>query len=120
MSNKVFLNQQGFIEVHSIGDQTPDVVTSTKQELAVLAKTLSARGKTVNILTDLRRIGKQTGASRALAKDIMDTIPFRKIAIFGANRFLKYVVNFIITGSGHGHHVRYFNDHQSAETWLKT
>lgn len=120
MSNHVFRHQQGYIEVASIGDQTDEVVAATKQELMALAKKVQRSGEPVTILTDLTKIGKQTTASRRLARDILDTVPFRKIAIYGANVFLKHVVNFILTGSGHRRHARYFDSRPAAEAWLRS
>ena len=74
-----------------------------------------------NIFLDIGGIEEISGgARRALAQQIaIEPRFFNKLAIYGANAKHRVMADFIITASGKGNNVRYFENEEEAMRWLK-
>lgn len=118
MPNKVFL--EGDI-VHNVfeGDQTERSVYTVVYENRKFAEELRKQGKKVLMMSDLTNLGASTAGSRKASTDALQKMDYDKVALFGANKFMKHLANLIVFGSGMSHKVRYFDTKEQAEEWLR-
>ncbi len=118
--NRVFLHPKGYIEIQTVGVQSPDSVKAMGDEVMILAKPMLAEGRVVLILDNLTDLSLKQPSSvpKAVAAEAR-RIPFTRAAMLGGpNRMLKYGSNFIIRATGKSDSLRYFTDRQTAEDWL--
>jgi len=119
MTNRVFLNQEGIIEVHYEGDQTYASVQKVTQKVTALAEELRETGKKVVVINSLEKLGTSSSGSRSASAEALDLLVYDRIALYGANLFFKYLANFIIAASGKAQKVRHFDTREEAMKWLK-
>ena len=119
--NKVWINQDGLIEVDVVGDQTPDTVRQMSDEVMILAGELRLQGKEVFVLDDISRMSlKQPPAVAREVGAQAKRIQFTRLALLGSgNALLRYGTNFIIRGLGMPKTMKYFTDRPTAERWLR-
>ncbi|MBI3510634.1 MAG: STAS/SEC14 domain-containing protein [Bacteroidetes bacterium] len=118
MVNEVFIDHENLIRNIYRGNQDAETVTKMQDDTLLLIDQLAKKNIPVLILTDLQKIGKTNAASRSAANKALKLMVFDKVAIYGANTFLKYVANFIIMASGRSDKVKYFDTEQEAKNWL--
>lgn len=119
MSNKTFLNHQGYIEHHYIGDQSYASVKKSMTIAARLASRLKTQGEDVMILADLTRLEKSTSESRKASLEALQSLPYDKIALFGGNLYVRHLANLIIKAAGKESVVKIFAARKQAEAWLR-
>ena len=117
MPNKVF-EEAGLIHNVYEGEQTADTVIEVQHRTEDLIAKLRAQGRSALILVDLRKLTGTHSSARLGSSDNLKKFDFDRIALFGANLFIKYLANFIIKASGNGRRVRYFNSETEARAWL--
>jgi len=117
-SNKNFVSSDGFLHNIYVGNQTVIVLKKVLQDLMVLTEQMRNEGKSVLILTDIRKLGTVNVHARIFAVDFIKQIDFDKVAIFGNRLILEQMVNFIILASGRGFKMRYFTNITDAKNWL--
>jgi hypothetical protein len=118
-ANRISLNPDGYIEAAIIGDQTKmsfEHMHLAAEEMMVL---LQKQNKQQLGLIDVSRQGKFSPESNKEAMLILETLPYDKLAIFGANKVLAQVTNAIILAMGKSDNTRLFSDRQSALAWLQ-
>lgn len=119
-TNKVFLNKDGYVETHYMGDQD---VASVQQVLATtdaLVEQLRARKEPALLLTDFSELGKNTPALRQMVINWTRKSDYDYIAVYGASVFIKHVTRLVIMALGKDKWIHYFNTRQQAEAWLAT
>jgi len=119
MSNKAYISEEGIIYNIFEGDQTEHTVHAVTYENRKFSEKLREAGRKVIILTDLSQLGASTAGSRKAATEALQKMDYDKVALFGANRFMKHLANLILFGSGMGEKARYFDTREQAEEWLK-
>lgn len=118
--NTVFIHPKGYIEVMTIGVQSPATVKAMGDEIVRLAQPLIANHQRVLILDNLTKMAlhQPSAVSKAVAAEAK-RLDFYKVAMLGGpNRLLKYGANFMIQAIGKGSKIRYFTDRNQAEAWL--
>jgi len=119
--NQVTLDPNGFIRQALIGDQDEATITDLEIKTRNITKELQANkaNAPVNFLVDLRGTGRQTVSARRASLSALKELPYHKIALFGAHRFIRHVVNLIIVASRQQAKVKYFEEEAAAIAWLK-
>ena len=118
--NSISLHSDGYIDVVVRGDQTYLSFDQLKQELEQLSEKLRFQGKDILGLVDLTNMtGFSTGSNKA-AFEILETVPYTKVALFGGNSTITTVTTLVIQAIGKRDQTRLFKDKPEALAWLLT
>lgn len=117
--NKVFLNQDGLIEIQVVGDQNAASIELMGRELDVLITRLKALDKPALVLDDLLQIGKVDAKGRKQVVDLGKNLNFDKLAMVGKGGLLRLGANLLLSAIGRGDKMRFFNDRAPAVEWLR-
>lgn len=117
--NHVFLNSEGYVEATIIGDQDGMSFKRLQFDAEEMLETLDAQGKRRLGIIDITRQGKFSTASNKAAMEILESLNYEKLAIYGGNKVLTQVVNAIILAMGKTNNTRLFKDRESAMAWLQ-
>jgi hypothetical protein len=116
--NSCALHPDGYIEVKVVGDQNYLSFDELKRDVNDLVGQLHYGGKPVLGLIDLSSMtGFNTGSNRA-ALEILESVPYDKVAMFGANAAISAVTNLLILALGKGDRTKLFKDRNEALAWL--
>lgn len=118
-ANHVFLNPDGYVEATIVGDQTKMSFEHLHYDAVDMLELLEKQGMKRIGLIDISKQGKFSTESNKEAMLILETLPYEKLAIFGANKVLAEVTNAIIIAMGKSHNTKLFADRQSALDWLQ-
>lgn len=118
MANKVFLNDDGIIEVHAIGVQTEASVRSLAEDVERLGESCRLDGKPVLVLDNIQQMGDISEAGRKVVVEFGKSSIYDKLAMVGAGAFLRLGANLLIGAIGKGSKVRYFENKATAVSWL--
>lgn len=116
--NHVFLNPDGYVEATIIGDQDGASFGRLQFDAEEMLEILDSQSKRRLGLIDITKQGKFTTESNKAAMQIMETLNYEKLAIFGGNKVLTQVVNAIILAMGKTDNTKLFKDRESALAWL--
>ena len=120
MTNHVLLDRQGII--HSIleGDQDETTLDHLNAQSAKAIQRLQATqpDRPLKFLVNMSRVGSQTLSARQAAFKRLTTMSYEKIAIVGANRFIKHITALVIMASGRGARIKQFDNEAKAMEWL--
>ena len=119
MPNQVFLRKDGIVCCIYDGSQTSDSLGLMIRETEKITNQLRKQSKPVLILVDMTRFGNVTTDARIVAANSLERKTYDKVAIFGANKFLRHVSNLIIFASGKSEKVRHFESPEAAIQWLE-
>lgn len=119
MPNKVFLGENDIIFNLYEGNQAQESIQNMVNENNRIITKLRRQNKPVLVLADLTKLGQSSIGSRQASADALKNKDYDKVALFGANKFMKYVGNFIITASGQERRARMFDTEDEAMAWLK-
>ncbi len=118
MQNEVKLDKKaGVINVIDHGIQTKEKLVTTGNAIRNVSKELRSENLPVRILIDVRDMGEQTADSRSEVVNLFKTLDFDKTAAFGANIYIKYVINFILYVLNRSK-IKYFETENEAKEWL--
>ena len=117
-NNKVFINDQGIIEICVIGDQTVDSVQAMGDRTFELADAQKTAGNRVLVLDNLLQMGSVPAEARKRVVDLVKSNEYEKLAMLGADRVLRFGANLILQATGKGTRVKYFEDRQKCLAWL--
>ena len=109
----------GIIEQSYSGDQT---AASVEEGIAALQQILPKVGgsiKPARILLDLTFLGKTSAEARAAGARGIETIPIRRVAMYGTNLYNQVMVNLIFKASAKARRFRAFDNRAKAMAWLK-
>jgi|SRR3989344_3599926 len=118
MSNKVILGKNDIIFNIYQGDQTTTTVANVVSKTRNIIEILRRKKQPVYILADLSKMGKSNFGSRLESVEALKTMRYNKVALFGANLFVKHLANFIIIASGRQNKIKYCNSKDEAIKWL--
>lgn len=119
MANAIFFNDEGYIEVHIEGDQTYMSFENIRPTAMDLLDDLQKKGMKRCGLIDITKEGTFSPDSNRAAMNILESLNYEKIAIFGAGRVLREVTKAIIIAMGKSSNTKLFSDRESAVAWLK-
>jgi hypothetical protein len=117
-SNQVFINDQGIIEIHVVGDQTVDSVRTAGERARDLATERLQAGKRAMILDNLLLMGTVPVEGRRLAVNLIQATDYDKFAMLGSDRVVRFGANLMLQATGKGSRVKYFEDHETCVAWL--
>jgi hypothetical protein len=116
MSNQVFLNPEGYIEIVLSGEQTGVTFLEVyDQAKPIIDKTLS-EDKPLLGLCDLSSETKFSPSSSKVAMEYLEKIPYKKIAMYGVPHV--EVTKGIIMAMGKSHNTKVFGSRKDALAWL--
>ena len=117
MTNKVFYNHEGYVEIMIVGDQTNLSFMDLKADADIILERLQKDGKRRLVLIDISQQGKfSTGSNRA-GMEVLESTNYDGVAVFGSNKILEEVTKAIILAMGKNN-AKLFPDRRMAVTWL--
>ena len=119
VNNRVYLGKDGYIHIVAEGDQTYDALFPVGEKMKELAEQLKKQKRSVNFLIDASKVTKQDSSARRRTKEVFESIPFEKAAIFGLNLFVTNVAKFVMMAIGKSQTVKFFSNEEEAVRWLK-
>jgi len=117
-SYKVHLFEENVIECILKGDINGETVKASMQETKELADEVIAKGIAPKLLIDMHELTGQDTGARSRAKALR-TFGFEKIAIYGANRTIKTIGQYIARIAGMQDYARFFKTRAQAVRWLR-
>jgi UDP-N-acetylmuramyl pentapeptide synthase len=117
-NNKVFINEQGIIEICVVGDQTVDSVQAMGDRSLTLGRDQKMAGKPVLILDNLLEMGDVPAEARKLVVNLIKSTEYDRFAMLGADSLLRFGANLILQATGKGKRVKYFEDREACLAWL--
>jgi hypothetical protein len=117
-ANKIFLNNNGFIETEFHGFQTQESLLAVRAEYQRLCTQLTAEKKNIYLLINLDGVSKTDAGARSTAVKILHDLPFVKVSVYGGDLFMRVVAKLIITATENFVSIRYFSSREEAEKWL--
>jgi len=117
-SNQVFINDQGIIEIHVVGDQTVDSVRTAGERARDLATEQLQAGKRAMILDNLLLMGTVPVEGRKLVVGLLQTADYDKFAMLGSDRVVRFGANLMLQATDKGSRVKYFEDYETCVAWL--
>jgi hypothetical protein len=117
MTNQVFYNPEGYVEVVIVGDQTYMSFLDLKADVDLILEKLQQDGKKRLVLIDISRQGEFSTGSNKAGMEVLESTPYDGVAIFGADRVLEEVTKAIILAMGK-ENAKLFPGRQTAVSWL--
>lgn len=101
-----------------IGEQNYETITKISQQGTILAEKLISIGKPILVLVDISNQKSLPSRVHQATVDSINNNPFERIALFGADKYLRVAVNMLITAIGQGNRIKLFGTPGEAEAWL--
>lgn len=120
MANRIFMNDDEIIEVIIEGDQTYMTFENLRYDAMDMISRLQKEGKPRRGLININKLGKFNADSNRAAMEILESLNYDKVAIFGANTILTEVTKAIILAMGKGDTTRIFANREAALEWLNS
>jgi hypothetical protein len=117
MTNQVFYNPEGYVEVVIVGDQTYISFMDLKADADLILEKLQQEEKKRLVLIDISLQGEFSTGSNKAGMEVLESTPYDGVAIFGADRVLEEVTKAIILAMGK-ENAKLFSDRQTAVSWL--
>lgn len=118
MANKISLNPQGYIEVAIEGPQSFMTFENMKPDAIDYLEQLQKEGKKRLGLIDLTNQTDFTVDSNRAGMEILESLNYERLALFGAKTTLTEVVRAIILAIGKNHNTKIFKTREEAVAWL--
>ncbi|NDC22165.1 hypothetical protein EBZ57_02230 [bacterium] len=120
MANRIFLNQDNIVEAVIEGEQTYMTFDNLTMDAQALLVQLQKEGKPRLGLIDITNQKNFTADTNRAAMQILESLNYDKVAIFGAKTLLTEVTKAIILAMGKTNNTKIFPDRDSAVAWLKS
>jgi hypothetical protein len=118
MANRITYNQDGYIEVTIEGEQSYMAFVNLKADAADMIKQLQEEGKRRLGLLDITKQENYTPDTNRAAMEILESLNYEKLAIFGGGKFLTEVAKAIVLAMGKSGNTKIFSTRESAVEWL--
>lgn len=118
MANRIIYNPEGYIEVTIEGEQSYMAFINLKADAADMIKQLQNEGKRRLGLLDITKQENYTPDTNRAAMEILETLNYEKLAIFGGGKFLTEVARAIVLAMGKAVNTKIFSTRESAVEWL--
>jgi hypothetical protein len=116
--NKVFINKDGVVEIHVVGDQTVESVQAMGEQALKLSQQQREARKPALILDNLLQMGSVPPEARKTVADLVKSYDYDKLAMLGSGGPLKFGANLILQATRRGARVKYFDDRKKCDAWL--
>ena len=117
--NKVILNDEGIIEIQVVGGQDVASVMAMGEKVKHLAASQRAAQESVLVLDDILAMGEVPPDARKMVVDLGKTTDYDRLAMLGKGGILRIGANLMLSATGRGDKVKYFDDRAQAVAWLK-
>ena len=118
MADRIFLNEEGLIEVQVEGDQTYMTFENLKPDATELLNKLQQAGKPRLGLVDISKQGKFSADSNRAAMEVLESLNYDKLAIFGGNAITTEVSKAIVLAMGKSGNTIVYQKREEAVNWL--
>ena len=118
MANRITYNPEGYIEVTIEGEQSYMAFVNLKADAADMIKQLQNEGKRRLGLLDITKQENYTPDTNRAAMEILESLNYEKLAIFGGGKFLTEVAKAIVLAMGKAGNTKIFATRESAVEWL--
>ena len=118
MADKIFLNEEGLIEVQVEGDQTYMTFENLKPDATELLNKLQQAGKPRLGLIDISKQGKFSADSNRAAMEVLESLNYDKLSIFGGNAITTEVSKAIVLAMGKSGNTKVYQKREEAVNWL--
>ena len=115
---KASISAEGYIEISLSGDLTSVTIEELERQILPLVDQLQRQGKPILSLVDLSGAGNYSPGSNKASMNLMENIPYEKVAMYGANFALKEAVKLITIAMGKGDNTKIFDTREQALEWL--
>ena len=119
MANRIFYNPDGYIETAIEGDQTYMTVKNLEGDAIDMIRDLQAQGRQRLGLVDLTKMGKYSPDSNRASMELLESLNYEKVSMYGAGKILTEVIKAIILAMGKTENTRVFGSREDALSWLK-
>lgn len=116
MTHQFHLQNNGVLLVTFKGDFTEAELDDYLTQLKSYIEPLDVDERLISFL-DASELTNVSPNVRRAVNDFVKDPRFGKTAVYGTNRFVKVLIDFILKASGRDH-IRYFTDRDSAWNWL--
>lgn len=116
--NKVFINDDGAVEILVVGDQTVESVQVMGRQALELSRQAQRSGKPALILDNLLQIGTVPAEARRLVVELIKSNDYDRLAMLGSDTLLRFGSNLMLQATGKGQRVKYFDDRDKCIAWL--
>lgn len=117
--NKVVLNDDGIIEIQVVGGQDLASVTAMGEKVKHLAASQRMAQQPVLVLDDILAMGDVPPDARKLVVELGKTTDYDRLAMLGRGGILRIGANLMLSATGKGEKVKYFDNREQAVAWLK-
>ena len=118
MADRIFLNEEGLIEVQVEGDQTYMTFENLKPDATELLNKLQQAGKPRLGLVDISKQGKFSADSNRAAMEVLESLNYDRLAIFGGNAITTEVSKAIVLAMGKSGNTKVYQKREEAVNWL--
>ena len=115
----MYLGEDGFVHLDYVGEQTYQTAKADQAPMDVLVKKLHGEGKKAYILVDATNVPKQDSGARRAAVEIVLSVPYDRVALYGGSPFIRNVAGLIVKAVGKSHKFGFFNTKEEAVKWLR-
>lgn len=117
--NRVFLNDDGIIEILVVGQQNAASVEFMGRQADTLITQRKASGKPPLILDNLLDLGPVDGPGRKLVVELAKRMDYDRLAMLGKGGIMRLGSNLMLRAIGQSYRAKYFDDREKATAWLK-
>lgn len=117
-NNTVTLNSDGYVEVKVKGEQSYLSFDLIRNRVKDLVHKLELHGTKVLGLVDLTEMTTFNTGSNKAALEILESISYQKVALFGGDTPITTVTKLVIAAIGKSENTRVFKDRAEALKWL--
>ncbi|HSW89670.1 MAG TPA: hypothetical protein VLH19_02240 [Patescibacteria group bacterium] len=118
--NTVSLGPDNIIMAAYVGDQTEDTITQTWKETIPMVKELRDKGLPIKVILDLSKLTGQNSSARRAARDVLLQLAPDKMAVIGANTFIRYLAGFIFKATNMEKNIKQFPEMKDAAAWINS
>jgi hypothetical protein len=117
--NRVFLTENGILEIVTVGPQNAASVEHMGRELEALITSQRAVGKPALVLDNLLELGPVDTEGRKLVVELGKRLDYDRLAMLGKGGMMRLGTNLMLRAIGKSYKLRYFDDRGKAVAWLK-
>lgn len=120
LTDEVFLDSNRFVHIIYHGDQDKRSGQRTINRVMTIVMRLVRQDSMVNILADIRDMGKHTPNARQVGAHARETMPYRKMAIVVSDTdpYTAKISKIVTSMSSRKKEIGYFKTEELAIEWL--
>ncbi len=118
MHNEVWLAPEGYVEVKLAGEQSLRAIEAVGKACRPLMDKLNYEHKPILGLIDLTDDHSINSGANKAALGLLESIPYHRAAMYGANLVMTEVARGLIAALGKGGNTKVFGERDEALAWL--